>query len=81
MDYYKYDLNVPSLRDKFTAQGQKMDGRNKVEVWKTGEIIMNSVNLTGRVTKDIELSTTKSGQSVASFNLAVMTIGIKMATK
>ena len=48
-----------------------MDGRNKVEVWKTGEIIMNSVNLTGRVTKDIELSTTKSGQSVASFNLAV----------
>lgn len=23
MDYYKYDLNVPSLRDKFTAQGQK----------------------------------------------------------
>lgn len=27
---------------------------------------MNSVNLTGRVTKDIELSTTKSGQSVAS---------------
>ena len=32
---------------------------------------MNSVNLTGRVTKDIELSTTKSGQSVASFNLAV----------
>lgn len=47
-----------------------MDGRNKVEVLKTGEMIMNSVNLTGRVTKDIELSTTKSGQSVASFNLA-----------
>lgn len=23
MDYYKYDLNVPSLRDKFTTQGQK----------------------------------------------------------
>lgn len=23
MDYYKYDLSVPSLRDKFTAQGQK----------------------------------------------------------
>ena len=30
-----------------------MDGRNKVEVLKTGEMIMNSVNLTGRVTKDI----------------------------
>ena len=39
MDYYKYDLNVPSLRDKFTAQGQKWmeeikqmkDGRNNYE--------------------------------------------------
>ena len=32
---------------------------------------MNSVNLIGRVTKDIELKVTQSGNSVTSFTLAV----------
>lgn len=34
-------------------------------------LIMNSVNLTGRTTKDIELKATKSGKDVATFNIAV----------
>lgn len=32
---------------------------------------MNSVNLTGRLTKDIEIRKTQSGKSVTSFSLAV----------
>ncbi|MDL2254336.1 single-stranded DNA-binding protein [Ruminococcaceae bacterium OttesenSCG-928-I18] len=32
---------------------------------------MNSVNLLGRTTKDIEVNTTNSGKSVCSFSLAV----------
>lgn len=33
--------------------------------------MLNQVNLCGRVTSDIELKTSKSGKSVATFNLAV----------
>ncbi len=33
---------------------------------------MNITNLTGRLTKDIELRTTQSGKTVANFTLAVM---------
>lgn len=32
---------------------------------------MNSVNLIGRITKDVELRTTTSGRSVAAFTIAV----------
>lgn len=40
---------------------------------------MNSINLVGRITKDIELRYTQSNKSVCEFNLAVNRIGQEQA--
>lgn len=41
---------------------------------------MNSINITGRVTNDIELKTTQSGTSVCSFTVAVDRPAVKDKT-
>lgn len=42
---------------------------------------MNSINLTGRITKEIELKTTKSGIHYLRFTLAVPRVGVKEGEK
>lgn len=41
---------------------------------------MNTVNLTGRLTNDVELKTTQNGKSVCSYNLAVNRPKVKDTT-
>lgn len=43
----------------------------RLKACRGGNLILNSVNLTGRVTKDIELRTTNNNIEVVNFNLAV----------
>lgn len=42
---------------------------------------MNSINLTGRITKDLELKTTGSGVSYMRFTLAVPRVGVREGEK
>lgn len=41
---------------------------------------MNTINLTGRLTNDVELKTTQNGKSVCSYNLAVNRPKVKDTT-